>query len=255
MIHASACADILSKVTDSKLNIAVIGADQEAAEIFEDLNQRRGQHTATMYIADSALRPETSALEKIESQSRMLPPEVRQRLQLGALNSPQVSLATLESLYLARYIQQTGQRDASKWRFQMRTLSEVVEAKQEQGKLRLVVRNPRTGEIGKSAQLYDAVIAATGYDAPANEQLFGPLASILDGGATTVDSEYRVNFRRDAVARDCGIWMLGSLGDVKQRGDDFGFMAERSHRVTKSVLKRASSDVAKSERRYEQAVL
>lgn len=255
MVHASASAHVLAKVTDSSLNIAVIGAGQDAAEVFEDISKRRGQHTATLFIADSALRPESSALEKTESQPSTLPPEVRQRLQSGDLTSPKVSLATLESLYLMRYTQQVAQRDASKWRFQMKYLSEVVEAKQEDGNVRLVVKNPQTGEISMVAQAFDVVIAATGYDLAIKRQLIAPIVHMLDGGVMTVDREYRVNFRRDTLARECGLWMLGSLGDVQQRGDDFSFMAERGHRVAKSVQKHISSDTRRSEQRYEQAVL
>lgn len=254
VVHASACADVLAKITDSQLNIAVVGADQDAAEIFEDLNKRRGRHTATMFVADSALRPEASVLEKSESQPSMLPPEVRQRLQMGDLTSPKVSLATLESLYLARYVQQIAQQDASKWRFQMKTLSEVVGAKQELGKVRLVVKNPRTEEVEMSAQTFDMVIVATGYEFAIDRQLIAPITSMLDGSVMSVDREYRVNFRREMLAHDCGMWMLGSLGDVRQRGDDFSNMAERSRRVARSVLKEMASE-NKSEQRQEQAVL
>jgi L-ornithine N5-oxygenase len=171
------------------------------------------------------------------------------------LATPKVSLATLESLYLARYTQQIAEQDASKWRFQMRFLSEVVEVKQEQDKVRLVTRNPRTGEVSMSAQTFDVVIAATGYGFAVNGQLIAPMTSILDGGALAVDREYRINFRRETVASDCGVWMLGSLSDVQQRGDDFSFMAERSRRVTQSVLKQMASDAGNTEQRYEQAVL
>lgn len=255
VVHASACAEVLARVTDSNLSIAVVGADQDAAEIFEDLNKRRGQHTATMFLADSALRPEATALEKMESQPNMLPPEVRQRLQSGELRSPTVSLATLESLYLQRYTQQIAQRDPSKWRFQMRPLSEVVEAREEQGKVRLVIQNPRTGEMAMSAQTFDVVIAATGYEFGVSGQLTAPITPLLDGGNMAVDREYRVNFRRESLAHDCGMWMLGSLQDVKQRGDDFSNMVERSRRVAQSVLKRMASDASNSLQRPEQAVL
>ncbi|CZT14973.1 uncharacterized protein RCC_00896 [Ramularia collo-cygni] len=255
VVHASACADVLAKVTDSKLNIAVVGADQDAAEVFEDLNKRRGQHTATLFVADSALRPEGNALEKDESQPSIFPAELRQRLQSGGGPSSTVSLAVLESLYLARYTQQIAEPDASKWRFQMRTLSEVLDAKQEEGRLRLVVQNPRTGEMSMSDQTFDIVIVATGYNFVVDKQLVAPIISMLDGGAMSVDRDYRVNFRRNTLAQECGMWMLGSLGDAEQRGDDFSHMAERSNCVAKSVLKQMAGDASKPEQRFEQAVL
>lgn len=237
------------------MSVAIIGTSQEAAEIFEDLSKRRGQHTATMFVEDSALRPEVNLLELEDSQSNVLPPEIRHRVQCMHSTSPCVSIATLESLYLTKYNQQIAEPDASKWRFRIEPLSEVVDIREEQGKARLVVRNTNTGVVDVSARAFDMVIAATGYDSAVDQQLVAPMVPLLDGGAISVDREYRVNFRRNTLTRDCGIWLLGSLGDSNRRGDDFSYMAERGHRVAKSVLEQHFDETTQKDQQVEQAVL
>jgi L-ornithine N5-oxygenase len=58
VLHTSQVAGLLHNLKDQ--DIAIVGADQEAAEIFEHLQSAGAQHRvrATMFIPDSALRPE-----------------------------------------------------------------------------------------------------------------------------------------------------------------------------------------------------
>lgn len=244
ILHTSYSAGLLEKLGGLKLtlNIAVVGADQEATELFHHLHTAQGKHTATMFYADSALRPDDHSpsiqdmLEKPESTHGSLPPELRQRMQSVQIHqSPKVDLQTLESLYEAQYTQKIHEPDASKWRFQMRPLSEVVAGRREQDKVRLVTRNPRTGEVTTSAIAYDVVIAG-GYEASSSSKLCKAVAPLLDGGALSVDSTYKVNFRRDVLARGCSMWLLGSLQDATTRGDDFSVLSERARRTRDSVL-------------------
>lgn len=58
VLHSSASAQLLDNLKDQ--TIAIVGSDQEAAEIFEHVQSAGAQHRvrATMFIPDSALRPE-----------------------------------------------------------------------------------------------------------------------------------------------------------------------------------------------------
>lgn len=58
VLHSSQVAPLLHSLKDQ--DIAIVGADQEAAEIFEHLQSAGALHRAraTMFIEDSALRPE-----------------------------------------------------------------------------------------------------------------------------------------------------------------------------------------------------
>jgi L-ornithine N5-oxygenase len=58
VLHTSEVASLLHNLKDQ--DIAIVGADQEAAEIFEHLQSAGALHRAraTMFVEDSALRPE-----------------------------------------------------------------------------------------------------------------------------------------------------------------------------------------------------
>ena len=257
VLHSSQTGRLLEHIGSSKspLNIAVIGAGQEAAEIFEHLSghheQAHGKHSATIFYAHSALRPEDESpkiqdlLNKPESTPGNVPPEVRQ----GQSTTPTVDLHTLEEIYAAQYTQKIHERDSTKWRFQMKPLSEVVGTQREADKVRLELRNPRTNETSISEGAFDIVVAATGYSFAIDKSLIEIPGGLLDGGAIQVDREYRVNFRRGVLVAGGGVWLLGSLEDRHVRNDDFSWAAERAQRVTKSIL----AEVAKEEKSQDQS--
>ncbi|KAK4496850.1 hypothetical protein PRZ48_011299 [Zasmidium cellare] len=254
VLHSSATNSLLSNLHTVKqsLNIAIIGSNQEAAELFEHLSSaRQGSHTATLFYPDSALRPadETHSvqdmLERPESMPGNLPPEVRERLhgqQMGGAQGPKVDLHTLEALYERQYTQKIHERDSSKWRFQMKALSEVVSTQRDGERVRLVIKNPRTGETSISEKAFNVVIAATGYNFNLSKELVDVPAALLDAGAVSVDREYHVNFRRDTLVPGCGMWLLGSLEDRNARSDDFRWMAERARRAVKSICREMEAD-------------
>ncbi|CAK1363025.1 unnamed protein product [Cercospora beticola] len=260
ILHSSSCAEFLQKLPSLQktINIAVVGADQEAAEIFSHLHTSRGKHTATLIHADSALRPKDNSprisdITTDPSQLMQTPPEVRLRLQNAeAHSSPRVDLQTLESLYEAQYTQRLQEPDARKWRFRMQPLSEVVGAKRDEDRVRLVTRNNRTSEV-TTGPAFDLVISASGYERSRDAKLLSAVSPLYDTGALTVDQEYRVNFRRDTVDRACGIWVLGTLEDPKERVDDFAFTAERGARAARSI--RASLRQKSDEHFAESALL
>lgn len=261
VLHSSSSGGLLRRLDELKqtLNIAIVGQDQEAAEIFDHLHKARGKHTATLFYADSALRPEDHSpnvldiFEGSRSESSSVPPEIQQRLRSAeGHNSPKVALHTLEGLYEAQYTQRIRERDASKWRFQMAPLSDVVAAKREGDQVRLVIRNNNTNEVSTTAAAFDVVISATGYESSANMRLASPISPLLDAGGLTVDPEYKVNFRRDTLAHGCGMWVLGSMEDLTERVDSFALTAERARRAVRSI---SASLEEKSDERYAEAAV
>lgn len=60
ILPLSKSSDVIERVHQSSrpLNVAIIGADQEAVELFEHLISATGQHRATMMLKGSALRVE-----------------------------------------------------------------------------------------------------------------------------------------------------------------------------------------------------
>lgn len=57
-----------------------------------------------------------------------------------------------------------------------------------------------------------------------------------------MDAEYRVCFRRNAVAKDTGVWVVGSL-EQGSRDEGMGYAVERGARLLKSVLDSVTSTV------------
>lgn len=261
VLHSSSSTGLLEKLGSLKqtLNIAVVRADQEAVELFYHLHTARGKHNAMLFFPDSALRPDdhlpsiSDMLEKPESAEGSMPPEVRARQHL-VQQALKVHLKTLEHLYEAQYSQKLMEPDSSKWRFQIRPLSEVVGASREGDTARIISRNPRTGESVTSATAFDVIISATGYEFATNMELVGAVKPLLDASGLTVNREYHVNFRRDVLSRDCGMWLLGSLENLKERGDNFSLMAERARRAALSVSSKMAEQ-SEDQQYEEQAVL
>lgn len=55
-----------------------------------------------------------------------------------------------------------------------------------------------------------------------------------------MDAEYRICFRRNAVAKDTGVWVVGSL-EQGTRDEDMGYAVERGARLLASVLDSVAS--------------
>ena len=150
------------------------------------------------------------------SDTAAFPPEIRQKLarnhQGGSPST--VSLELLERLYDMDYTQKIREKDATKWRFRVEPLAEIIAAEivnaSSQPRIRLQIKNPRTGTIRFSDRTFDVIIAATGYKTVANI-LLSAMTSSLEGGAVSVDRDYKVNFRSGQVQNGCAIWNLGCL--------------------------------------------
>ncbi|KAI4846044.1 hypothetical protein E4T44_05278 [Aureobasidium sp. EXF-8845] len=247
VLHTSEVASLLHNLKDQ--DIAIVGANQEAAEVFEHLQSAGALHSAraTMFIEDSALRPEDNTSFNPSTQdiiddclpgasTSQYPPELRPRLLSPTSTTPthpKISLKTLEALYENLYAQRITSPHPSTWRFNITPLSQVTSTTPSGDKTRLVLKNTRTNTVSQSSQAFDIVIAAGGYTH--STPLLTELTGLLQNKKPTVDAEYKLCMRRNAVAKDCGVWVLGSL-EQGNRDEDMGYAVERGSRLLASLF-------------------
>ncbi|KAG9942364.1 hypothetical protein KCU85_g9254, partial [Aureobasidium melanogenum] len=252
VLHTSEAAPLLHNLKDQ--DVAIVGEDQEAAEILEHLQSAGALHRvrATMFISDSALRPEdnTSFTQDIVDNclpgatTSHYPSELRPRLISASTipNHPKISLRTIETIYENLYAQRVLTPNPSDWRFNIVPLTEVTSLIPYNNKLRLGLRNTRTNATSTSAGAFDVIISAGGYVHSTSLLQDIEAAGVLQNKKPTVDAEYRVCFRRNAVAKDTGVWVVGSL-EQGSRDEGMGYAVERGARLLKSVLGSVTSTV------------
>ena len=222
VFHSSTYAEIASQLQDGSImdkHIAVIGGNQHAAEIFENLQTLPGNHRATLYIQDAFLYPDTDhaftgdILQSLAGRYAHLPLELRRKtvLQKGREEPPTVDLALLERLYELQAEQNSQSPNPAVQRFRIEPLRDVIGAARVDGRVQLHLQDARTGAALPSSALFDVVITATGYEHTAYTSLLAPAAHLFDDRELTVGRDYAVNFRRGSVRGDAGVWVLGAL--------------------------------------------
>jgi L-ornithine N5-oxygenase len=87
--------------------------------------------------------------------------------------------------------------------------------------------------VSQSPRAFDIIIAAGGYTH--STPLLTELSGLLQNKKPTVDAEYKLCMRRNAVAKDCGVWVIGSL-EQGSRDEDMGYAVERGSRLLASLL-------------------
>lgn len=111
-----------------------------------------------------------------------------------------------------------------------------------------MAKNPRTNETKKSDGAFDVVIVAGGYTHSTTLLQDIEAAGVLQDKKVQVDAEYKVSFRKNLVAKDTGVWVLGSLEQGELRDEDMGFAVERGNRLLSSLLDTvAGSEESKAE--------
>lgn len=148
-----------------------------------------------------------------------LPPEARliSTRSDKATNYGVVRPELLERLYEGMYYQRLHEPDPGKWQFKIVSWREVNGfVKCPDGhRLRLRLRNTSTGEISMSEAKFDLVVLGTGYERKGHETLLESTRPLLqDVKRFDVERNYRVKYRKDAVADDCGVWLQGCCEDT-----------------------------------------
>ena len=141
-----------------------------------------------------------------------LPSELRQKTIFSdkGTNYGVVRPELLDSLYENMYHQRLRQPDQNKWQWKVVAWREVIGFdKQSDGLLRLKLRDTSNGEESMSSLCFDLVILGSGYERNVHETILEPTRDLLQEGRYAVERNYRIKFRKGAVADSCGIWLQG----------------------------------------------
>ncbi len=145
-----------------------------------------------------------------------LAPESRQRSTLSnkATNYGVVRPELLDRLYEAMYHQRLHEADPSKWQFKIVPWREVVGFEKDGESIRLRLKNTSNGEMSISDDSYDLAILGTGYERKGHETLLESTRGLLEEERFAVERDYRVKYRKDAVAEGCGVYLQGCCEDT-----------------------------------------
>lgn len=145
-----------------------------------------------------------------------LPTESRQKTNRSdkATNYGVVRPELLDRMYEKMYHQRLHEPDQSKWQYKIVPWQEVIGLENcSDRRLRLRLKNALNGEISMSNSSFDLAMLGTGYERNGHETLLEPIRHLLQENRYTVQRDYRLMFRKDAVADNCGIWLQGCCED------------------------------------------
>lgn len=148
-----------------------------------------------------------------------LSPESRQQSTLSnkATNYGVVRPELLDRLYEAMYHQRLHEPDQNKWQFKIVPWREVVGFEKETSnanRFRIRLKDTSNGEMRMSDAMFDLAIMGTGYERKGHETLLESTRDLLQQGKFAVERNYRVKYRKEAVAEDCGVWLQGCCEDT-----------------------------------------
>ncbi|EMC92574.1 hypothetical protein BAUCODRAFT_59325, partial [Baudoinia panamericana UAMH 10762] len=236
IIHSSQYATNIDSICprdQQPRSIAVIGAGQSAAEVFDNLSTKFPNAKSYLVIRGAALRPsddspfvneifDPSRVDDIYGQAAKIRAEQLERDR--GTNYGVVRLELLDHIYsrLYSYDVQYGHDDV-KWPQRIlnhRTLT-AVEDSDLDGRpvLTLRIRND-SGEYCKFKQpkeeslTVDLVIVASGYRRDAHEYMLKDLRHLMPKGGDAYETwnvrrDYSVQFGKHTVQDDAGIWLQG----------------------------------------------
>ena len=180
-------------VSGKPMRIAIIGGGQSAAEAFIDLNDCFPSAQVDLILRGSALKPADDSPFVNEVFSPAFTDLVyqqntteRERLitEYQSTNYSVVDIDLIERIYGIFY----RQKVSGIARHAFRSLTNIEGAVADAQGITLALRNTAKGDL--SAQQYDAVILATGYERELHRHLLAPLAEYL--GDFEVDRDYRI---------------------------------------------------------------
>ncbi|KAL2410310.1 L-ornithine N(5)-monooxygenase [Exophiala dermatitidis] len=223
--HASDCLSRISstlRTTSGRARFAIIGDGQAAGEIFEYLHGVRGEHQVVWFTQDPVLREMDDSPFVMDNTKRpeskigqTLPLELRRRA-IGEGHSAQTSSAIdrhlLKSIYDIQYTESVKCIDTTKWKCQIRFQHRLTKAeKTANGQIQLSCQPIEYDDDKQVIDVFDLVIAATGYERTEYKKIMEPLLQLLDGRQITVNQDYQVNFRSGSFGARCGLWLLGAI--------------------------------------------
>ena len=132
-----------------------------------------------------------------------------------ATNYGVVRLELLERIYEHFYEQRMQDVNEENWANRILPLTDItsVEPNAPNGRLRLNLRNIRTGAV--SYEEFDAVVVATGYSRNMHQTILQNTKHMLKKDAKSgieswsVSREYKLQYEDGRVAPDAGVWLQG----------------------------------------------
>ncbi|KAL8747955.1 MAG: hypothetical protein Q9190_000219 [Brigantiaea leucoxantha] len=232
VVHSSTYTTAVpQRLTDKNrpYNLAVVGGGQSAAEIFNDLPSKYPKCKVTLFTGASALKPSDDSpfVNDIFDPDcthafYMLPQEARQKnIQSNkATNYGVVRPELIDHLYEVMYQQRLREPDENKWQRRIVPWKEVIGC-----------------EPSTSDACYDLVLAGTGYERKSHESLLSPTKEFLQSNQFEVERDYKVKYRKDAVADSCGIWLQGCCEDSHGLSDTLlSVLAVRGGEIVESIF-------------------
>ncbi|KAF2457981.1 L-ornithine N5 oxygenase [Lineolata rhizophorae] len=234
VIHSSQYTSAVPNVLKETLypySVAVVGAGQSAAEIFDTIHSQYPNSKTRLLIRGSALRPSDdspfvneifnpSSVDDVYHQS----PELRATALAAdrATNYGVVRLTLLEKIYSTLYTQRIRLGpEEEKWPHRIlshRNVNQVEDSPVIPGGVRLHMSN-RSGDfqcnacnVDDEVLDVDLVLVASGYSRDAHEGLLRGaqwLKPAHDEDKWTVQRNYRVKFTEGRVSNDAGVWLQG----------------------------------------------
>ena len=153
-----------------------------------------------------------------------LPTESRQKTIWSdkATNYGVVRPELLDRMYENMYHQRLREADQNKWQCKIVAWRQVIGTENgSDGRLRLKLKDTSSGETSVSDSSFDLAILGTWYERNGHETLLKPTRHLLREDRYAVERDYKVVFRKDAVASDCGIWLQGCCEDSHGVGGVF----------------------------------
>ena len=254
ILHSSQYNHNISNVLpnkDNAYNIAVIGAGQSAAEVFNDLQTRYPNSTSYLLMRDTALRPSDDS----PFVNEVFNPEVvdefystatetrRTQLKVNkATNYSVVRLGLLEQIYEDQYHQRMQDPNSDTWQHRILPSREIVKVNDlPQNKcLNLTVRN-LSSQASKTNETLsvDAVILATGYIRDVHTEMLKECQAINGShdGVWTPERDYKVKLNREFVEDDVQIYLQGCNEQTHGLSDTLlSILATRGGEIVDSVF-------------------
>ncbi|KAF2205601.1 L-ornithine 5-monooxygenase (L-ornithine N(5)-oxygenase) [Delitschia confertaspora ATCC 74209] len=270
VLHSSQFIHMSKRLFSNPLHpyrVAVVGSGQSAAEIFDYVNSNYPNAHTRLLIRSGALKPSDDSpfVNEIFNPSRVdctynRSPELRaQTLALDKnTNYGVVRLNLIERIYEGLYLQKIkyGQSPEAEqqWPHRILPYRSILDVENSPViadgiRLRLQDSSPKylsgvPNASDKEEVLdVDVVFVATGYKRDFHETLLGDAKNLRSGGEEAngewqVSREYKVQFDKQSVSDDAGIWLQGCCEKSHGLSDTLlSILAARGGQMVKSIFK------------------
>ncbi|KAI1821474.1 L-lysine 6-monooxygenase (NADPH-requiring)-domain-containing protein [Xylaria intraflava] len=272
LVHSSQYAHQVPRILnqrDTPYRVAVVGAGQSAAEIFNNIQALYPNSRTTLIMRSEFLKPSDdspfvnsifnpSYVNDLFSRSA----EHREALLEDArgTNYGVVQVALIERLYERMYHQRRELgSDSKNWPHRILGSTRIVGVEAETNKIRLIVRPLSQAETeddvyekSDADEILDCdlVIAATGYQRQAHIAIMEGIGDLLpespsvrggtiNGRSVTVARDYSVQFAPGKVAPGSGIWLQGCCEGTHGLSDTLlSILSVRSQEIVDAVFRR-----------------